>query len=331
MKPYPEMSDIHVFQLPLPDFPYLKTANIYAVGKGPVTLIDTGPKMPGSLVALERYLRSVGCGFEDVERILLTHAHVDHAGLVNKIMAAAGHPIECFIHPDDKWRILKGNRQEQIWNDKARRFCMLMGFPPSAIESARKHFLSLEDLFDPLESVSILEDGDEFTGDGYRLIALHTPGHTSGGCCFYEPAKKILFSGDTVIKHITPIPLIEMRPDRPDNPNYRSLRAFQQTLRRLEGLDIRYVFSGHGEVVEDFQALAASYLRHHEGRMEQVWQALRDGAGQGYDILKIVFPKVPGGNCFLAMIEIVAHLESLMDGGRVRLVEDGPPAVYRAL
>lgn len=44
----------------------------------------------------------------------------------------------------------------------------------------------------------LLEDGQEFEAAGIRLRMLHTPGHTPGGCCYYQAEEKVLFSGDTL-------------------------------------------------------------------------------------------------------------------------------------
>ena len=43
-----------------------------------------------------------------------------------------------------------------------------------------------------------LDDNEEFTCAGFRIQVMHTPGHTVGGCCYYLPEEKILFSGDTL-------------------------------------------------------------------------------------------------------------------------------------
>lgn len=49
IKPFPEFESIHAIAIPLPDVSDLITANLYAVGKGPITLIDTGLNSPSTL------------------------------------------------------------------------------------------------------------------------------------------------------------------------------------------------------------------------------------------------------------------------------------------
>lgn len=46
--------------------------------------------------------------------------------------------------------------------------------------------------------VEVLEDGQELECAGIKIRVLHTPGHTIGGCCYYLPEEKVLFSGDTL-------------------------------------------------------------------------------------------------------------------------------------
>jgi len=330
MKPYPEVENVYPLIRSMPGFPYLISANVYAIGKGPITLIDTGPKFSDSITILKKQLGAIGFDWNDIERILFTHAHVDHAGLAVKIMEAVGRPIECFIHAEDRWRILKGNQQEQIWNEETEKFCIRMNMPPKEIVKARKRFVGLRRLFDPLDSVSILEDGDVFQGDGYCLEVIHTPGHTSGGCCFYEPDYQILFSGDSVIKHITPIPLVTMKPGASKKSTYRSLYAFRESMERLRQRNVRYVFPGHGEYIDDFNALVDQYFRHHRRRMEMILSALVKGAMSIYELVRKIFPKIPGGNLFLAMVEIFAHIEMLISEKKVELTDPGPPELYHA-
>ena len=51
----------------------------------------------------------------------------------------------------------------------------------------------------PLAPATLLDDGDEIPWSGGRLVVVHTPGHESGHCCLYEPERRWLFTGDTVL------------------------------------------------------------------------------------------------------------------------------------
>ena len=50
------------------------------------------------------------------------------------------------------------------------------------------------------EPQRILHDDDVLDLDGRTIEVLHTPGHSPGHCCFYEPEREYLYSGDLVYK-----------------------------------------------------------------------------------------------------------------------------------
>ncbi len=331
IRPFPNVANIHPIVIPLPPDTPLLTANLYAVGNGPLTLIDTGPKFPGILDVVREQLGAAGLAFEDVERIITTHGHVDHIGAAGQIRAAARSHPDVFVHPDDHWLISMGRHREYMWTDEANDLMAWAGVPDEVVGEMRLRFRFFRELCDPIDDVSFLEDGDVFTGNGYCLKTIHTPGHTAGSVCVYETEQKILFSGDSIIKHITPNPLLEVKRFRLRNPDYRSLPTFLRSLDKIGELDVRYVFPGHGEYVDDMHAIISSYKSHHRQRMDLVWRALEKRSRCVYGLIDDVFPVVPEGDVFLAVSEIAVHLEVLIDEGRAELVEPGPPALYRSL
>jgi len=331
IKPFPKLDTIHAIAIPMQYPPELITANMYAVGKGPITLIDTGPKIHGAFEFVQRKLQSAGFDFSDVERIIITHGHIDHFGLAAGIRKAVGHAIDCFIHAEDQWRVLSEDFHEEMWSTGMKQFAAKADIPQREIEKMRKRFSSFRALADPLQDVSPMEEGDEFAGDDYHLKIIHTPGHSPGSCCLYESRQKVLFSGDHIIKHITPNPLIEINRSYLRDFSYQSLKAYLQSLDKLIGLDVQFVFPGHGEYIKDLPGIISTYRAHHRERMNLVWDALKKQSRPIYHLIDDVFPFVPENDVFLAVSEIFVHLEILINEGSAEFVDPGPPALYRAL
>lgn len=331
LKPFPDVENISAITIPFPVVPNLITSNVYAVGEGPVTLIDIGLKLPGALEIVQKKLRLAGFEINDIERIIITHGHLDHFGLANQIRKVATHPVECFIHMEDKWRVSRENLRIKVLKEKVEKLRAMVGMPQKEMEGAKKRFSLFKELFDPLDEVSIMEDGTEFVGNGYHLEVIHTPGHTPGTCCVYESQQKILFSGDHIIKHVTPNPLMIIDRDHLSDPNYKSLKSYFDSLSKLTKVDARFVFPGHGEHIDDLSGIISSYVAHHQHRMDLVWNAINKKTRPIYDLIDDVFPNVPEDDTLLAISEILVHLEMLIDEGRAELYDAGPPSLFCAL
>lgn len=331
IKPFPEIDNIHTIAIPFEEFSDLITANVYLLGNGPVTLIDTGPKLQGSFELIKSKLKGLGLDFNDVERIIITHGHVDHYGQAVTIRQASQNSVKCFIHAEDKWRVSSDNFQSDGWSKELEKFAVLVGMPAEIVEKIKKRFSVFRILSDPLDEVTPLEEGEEFIGEGFHLKVIHTPGHSPGNMCLYESRNKILFSGDHIIKHITPNPLLELRRDQLKDPKYQSLKEYSKSLDKLNGLDVRYVFPGHGEYIEDLEGIISSYKIHHRERMDLILKALKKEMRPIFELIDDVFPHVPEKDMFLALSEIWVHLEILINEGRAELTDSGPPVLYRAI
>lgn len=331
IKEFPHIEGVQALVLPLTGFGDLLTSNMFVIGTGPVTLIDTGPKFPGAFESVRSQLNAAGFDFSDIERIIITHGHIDHFGITMQIIRAAGHPIPCRLHRDDAWRTLDGYIRKGFWSEEVLQFARMVGMPELAIERMKRRSAFFKNFCDPLEDILPLNDGDTFSGEGFHLITIHTPGHSPGSCCLYEPGKKILFTGDHVIKHITPNPITEIHKSYLSDPSYRSLISYEKSLDRVKGLDVRYAFPGHGEYIDDLPDLISRYREHHEKRKNQIHSELTGRKRYIYDLVQDLYPNLPESEIFLAVSEVFSHLEVLMDESRVVPDVQGPPALFRAV
>ena len=76
------------------------TVNVYLLRGDENVLVDAGPHHPDSWDYLKRRLHAHGLGVEDIDRILITHGHVDHYGQAGDIVEASG--AEVWAHELDR-------------------------------------------------------------------------------------------------------------------------------------------------------------------------------------------------------------------------------------
>jgi glyoxylase-like metal-dependent hydrolase (beta-lactamase superfamily II) len=328
--PFPRIGSIRSLTVPLPGFPALICSNMFVLGSGPITLIDTAPKFSGSLITLESQLHENGFEWSDVERIIITHGHIDHFGLVGRIRIASGHDIPCYIHQDDLWKLSGDYLKSGMWSEDADIFYAKIGMPEQTVERMKRRSHFFKNLCDPVDDAIPMKEGDTFQGSGFDLEVIHTPGHSPGCCCFYESRHNILFSGDHLLKHITPNPFHEVNRSHLKDPSYKSLKAYMESLEKLEHLNVKFVFPAHGEFITDLESLIAGYRKHHEKRTEEILQTLKNGVRSVYGLMADVFPGIDESEAFLAVSEVLVHLELLLEAGSAEQAEVGPPTLFRA-
>ncbi|MCX8117968.1 MAG: MBL fold metallo-hydrolase [Desulfobacterota bacterium] len=303
---------VYKIELPIP-FP-LGTTNVYFIDDAPKTLVDTGIRTDASFETLRRSLQELGFSIESIERILVTHGHIDHYGQAQRISSLSGAPI--YIHPKEYGRI----RSLIHTFGPLKSILLRNGVPEELVHQAVGFIGSAQKLADPLSEAFFLEEGETIPFASMTWKAIHCPGHSPGLLCFYWPERKVLFTGDHLLKEITPNPVLNV-PDSRSPLRYSSLQDYLSSLKKLEGFEIDLLLPGHGEEVDDAKALIRKITEHHRERMNHVLASLSRGEKTPYEIALDLFPGVPPFEVFLGISEAVGHLEILRQEGKVFLKE----------
>jgi glyoxylase-like metal-dependent hydrolase (beta-lactamase superfamily II) len=174
-----------------------------------------------------------------------------------------------------------------------------------------------------------LADGDVLRLGGLQVRVVATPGHTADSISFALPADGALLTGDTVLGRGTTVVA------HPDG----ELAAYLASLERMADLTgggaVTTILPGHGPVVPDAAAMVAFYRVHRRERLDQVRQALADGAGSEDDpvegVLWRVYADVPREVWPAARLSIRAQLDYLSGpGGAAGRGRAGAPRAPRA-
>jgi len=282
-------------------------ANVYAFPDEPVTLFDCGPNTPATETALMLGLEGAGIRPEQIGRIVISHAHPDHYGMAPRLQEISG----C--------QILVGERDLPKLTDRSMlyatgRLLLHAGMPVEELVDMGERERKLGDLRPSIEGAAPLSGGARLRFEGFELEVLHLPGHTAGHICLFHRESGVLFSGDTLLLDVSPNPLIEPDPMDPTERR-QSLVEYMASLDRLSELPLSTVFSGHGEPIEDPHALIEDMRRHHRERTTALAALLDDGGKTAWQLAGELFPSLEGFDNFLAVSEVVAHIDLLIAHG----------------
>ncbi len=159
---------------------------------------------------IDRILAAVEALSATVEKILLTHGHMDHCAASDVLRQRLNIPIE-------------GPEQgDRFWIEKLPEWCQMAQFPHA----------------DPFEPDRWLSDGDTVTVGAATLQVVHCPGHTPGHVVFIHEAQKLAWVGDVIFAGSIG------RTDFPQGNHEQLLSSIRDKL-FPRGDDIRFI-PGHG-------------------------------------------------------------------------------------
>jgi len=189
------------------------------LGPEGVLLVDTGGR--GSLPFLQRGLRTLGAGLDDLDLVVLTHYHPDHGGGLGRLMALCHAGVA--IHESES-QFVSGETP------------LAMPFRPRLLKGVARPVLA--SLYSGTAAVDLpLADGDALPWpEEVRIV--HTPGHTPGSICLYLPGRKALISGDALQYRLG-------RLGRPAAAVTQDPTEAARSLGKLLSLDIEAIYFSH--------------------------------------------------------------------------------------
>jgi glyoxylase-like metal-dependent hydrolase (beta-lactamase superfamily II) len=328
------MTSIHRITCPIP-FP-LKTVNCYYINDACPTLIDSGVNTPESIEGIEAAIRQQGGSLRDVRRVIITHAHTDHAGLAGRL--ADGFGAEVFIHQSDFPKFISADAQQnRTYFEQFKDFLFFCGVPDDLGKTLTDAFAGrVRKLVAPLEGPQLLAGGETFAFDDFELQVKHTPGHSSGSISLMDEADGVMFSGDFLLENITPNPVAEFGLPNEQN-GYCSISRFSTSLQWMLQQEVTQVLPGHGPAFAHARQRTAAILDHFERRRKKVLQMVaRDSVGLsgegGVTLLQMarrMFPGLKELAVFLGLSEAYAYLQLLESEALVETWQEQGIGRYR--
>ena len=239
------------------------------------TLIDAGVPGWDAYKALEIQLNEQGIKVQDLERIIVTHMHNDHVGLIKYIREKRN--IQVLTH-----RVAEERQREQIriYKDMYRNTTeelQLMG------GGSFQHFLSrFENSFredpEPIRIDRLLEDDDTIDLPNAKLKVIWTPGHAPEHICLHDAQRHLLYSGDHILPKITSH--VSLHTWEKKDP----LRDYINSLNKVKNLPVELILPGHEKNFKNLPERIEQIQKHHEARLNEIKTALKNGKNTIFDI-----------------------------------------------
>ena len=290
-----------------------RTVNCYLIPGEQLTLVDCGFDSEESWDVFQKKIKELGYGVNDIEQILITHEHLDHIGLLPRIMEFSKATVQApkmiegwFARPDE----MKATALSFI-----KRLYSKVGIP----EGIQKKGLKFSDR---IHSYPAIEDLGRFEffaeGDLVQIgnadwEVLNTPGHCPTQFVFLQKEEKQIFGSDMLLP-IAPVPIIYEDPDQPGTVN-RALKDLLASYERLKALDLRTVYPGHGPIFSDANAMIAKQLARIQTRKSECQELYRSGLTTVYEIHQKMYPDHQLPPNFSGIHMILGYLDLLREEG----------------
>ncbi|MBK3493663.1 MBL fold metallo-hydrolase [Viridibacillus sp. YIM B01967] len=282
-----------------------------------LSLIDAGIHTEEYKQALIVTLAENGFLISDLSRILLTHHHEDHIGLVNWILQQKDIPV--YAHPEAIPRLMVDSEFLTMRKNFFTELYIEMG----CIDDAKPRLKKLQRTIEQQKEYAIqttirpLIEGDEILG----MTVVETAGHSADSISFYDMERKWLFAGDVVLQTTATNAIVD--PNVKGN-RLHTVRQYKKSLERIQQLDIDLLFPGHQEIIEDHQTVIAQKLEKMHRKAERLYHVIEEGIERPKQIAQKLYRNKFNTEFSLVMSEVIGYLDYLEEKGHLlKTIQDG--------
>jgi glyoxylase-like metal-dependent hydrolase (beta-lactamase superfamily II) len=303
-----------IVPIPLPTPFIVGPVNAFLIKRDPVTLVDTGVGTKECYDALTAGLRAHGLEIRDIEAIMVTHGHVDHIGQLSRLVEESG--AETYGHVSVVPSRIDPHEAERVSREFLLGVFQQFGVPDEIIEETKRARESLKGMSGPPRIDHTLNDGDHV----FEFEVFHVPGHSSSDTLFVDRERGLAFTGDHVLKGVSPTPVIRRNPETGER--VKSLLEYEHSLARTRALRLRAMYPGHGAPITEPDDVIGRILQRDERRTGKVLDAVREKLSTPYEVSRVLFPELPSEHVYLALSTAIGHLDILEERGAVRAVNE---------
>jgi glyoxylase-like metal-dependent hydrolase (beta-lactamase superfamily II) len=229
-----------------------------------IHVIDPGWDSDRNWQALMTALSAIGSGVTGVQSITATHLHPDHIGMAQRLQSHTNAPVQVhalekrdldaagaggwnpsvLAHQLDEW-VVPSDRRNELEQ-------MLTGAPPQPTVQIDR----------------VIDDNERLEIPGFDLIAMLTPGHTSGSLTLRDDHNELLLTGDVLI------PTMHAGLGLGGNATTNSLHDYLASLDALRRFPDYEALPGHGYRFTGVLERANRSAAHHLRRTKEVAEAV---------------------------------------------------------
>jgi glyoxylase-like metal-dependent hydrolase (beta-lactamase superfamily II) len=312
---------VHRLELPTPF--QIGPVSCYVLRGEPLTLVDPGPLRGKTRAALDEGLRALGLRVADVELVVVTHQHHDHVGLAADVVRRSG----ARLATSPRLAAYLADYEGAMDRDDA-----------YAVAMMRRHGID-DDVRGTLDDISrsfrryaegaavdvVVGDGERLVAGGRTFTAYERPGHSPTDTIFVD-GDGLLVGGDHLLAKVSSNPIAHVPIDDRDPVDVatreprEALVEYLASMRATAAMNVSVVLPGHGEPFADHRALVATREDMHARRARRILRAV-DGTRTAADMIGVLWRALPVTQHYLALSEVLGHLDLLAADGLVRAVE----------